>query len=64
MSTLMVRKFSKFVHGHFEDFLVVEFLVGDICKNRHNAKKQVQQYKNRNKNLINVKLVHKISTES
>ena len=48
----MVQKFSESVHGHFEDFLVTECLVGDICKERHEAQS------NRNTDLIRSKLVH------
>ena len=45
MSASMVWKLSEFMHGCFEDFLVAECLVGDIYKNRHTTKKQVQKHK-------------------
>ena len=45
MSALIVQKFSESVRGCFGDFLVAECLVGDIYKNRHTTKKQVQKHK-------------------
>ena len=59
MSASMLLKFYESVRGRFKDFLEAECLVGDICTNRHKAEEQVQKHKNKNTNLISVKLVHK-----
>ena len=37
MSASIVQKLSESVRGRFENFLVAECLVGDICKDRHKA---------------------------
>ena len=40
---------SKEVQGHFKDFFVAFFLIGDICKTNNNTKKQQQIKKHGNK---------------
>ena len=62
MSASMVQKLSESVRGSFENFLVAECLVRDICKDRHKATSAKTQ--NRNTNLIRSKLVYNISTKS
>ena len=64
MSASMDLKLLESVHGHLEDFLEVECLVGDIYTNKHTTEKTSAKTQNTNINLIRVKLVQNISIKT